>query len=379
MSGGKILFKAENLTEKDATFSDGRQEVVSERFSSIEDMVTAKICGTAKDSFDIDFVLRSFNEKGTARILYTEKKACLYGKEFSFEYSFDPVHHAVYSEALSFEVAVLFPEGKDFCIADFNISEPVIENTVCDFVGKDVITYNERGEKCVFVKQLDGSRILCPIIPKKVVFLGNSLLFGMWKMYGMCATEKDKDYYHYITNYILKYNKDCVFSKLYSSYFEKAESVADFDEWFYVDTQQSNNGEKISAASILTEDTELLIVQLGDNVGCDGVYFDKNSELFVERVKKMCPRARIIFVFGWYGPSPNVAKKINTLCDKWDMEIVYIKDIRNDKTEARGQGYFISPFDGTKQPIPDRWITHPGDLGFKLIAERIIEKLGFED
>ena len=33
--------------------------------------------------------------------------------------------------------------------------------------------------------------------------------------------------------------------------------------------------------------------------------------------------------------------------------------------------------DGTLKEVSERWITHPGDLGMKMIADLMIEKLGF--
>ena len=67
---------------------------------------------------------------------------------------------------------------------------------------------------------------------KKVLFLGNSLLLGMFETYGMCSTDPESDYAYYITRELRRREPECKISKLRISAFEACESYEDFEAWF---------------------------------------------------------------------------------------------------------------------------------------------------
>jgi hypothetical protein len=66
------------------------------------------------------------------------------------------------------------------------------------------------------------------------------------------------------------------------------------------------------------------------------------------------------------------------LCQRHGIERLFIGDLRTKENECHDAPTFIDK-NGDVQPIKDTWRTHPGDVGMRKIADRIIENLGFGD
>jgi hypothetical protein len=99
--------------------------------------------------------------------------------------------------------------------------------------------------------------------------------------------------------------------------------------------------------------------------------------MLIDLIKEKCPHARIIWIHGWYNRSP-VYEMICDLCQRHGIERLFIGDLRTKANECHDAPTFIDK-NGEAQPIKDTWRTHPGDLGMRKIADRIIENLGFAD
>lgn len=200
----------------------------------------------------------------------------------------------------------------------------------------------------------------------KVLFIGNSLLLGMFNKYGMCASSPEKDYAYFVQREIKKHNPDCIFTKLYASGFEHSESMEAFEDWFK------------QAEDSFSKDLGLIFIQLGDNVNTDEkiLNFNKTADIFLERIKKMCPYAKIAWIHAWFNKR-NTIDKLTELCARQQIEMIDISDIRTEENEARS-GQICENEYGEKAVVKDAWITHPGDGGMKKIADRIIESLEYE-
>lgn len=200
----------------------------------------------------------------------------------------------------------------------------------------------------------------------KVLFIGNSLLLGMFGKYGMCASSPEKDYACFVSREIEKHNPGCVFTKLYASGLEHCESIADFKLWFE------------QAKGSFSKDLDLIFIQIGDNVNNDEKIqnFNKTSEIFLEQIKDMCPSAGLIWIHSWFNKR-NTADKVAALCAQLQIELVDISDIRSEENEAYS-GQMCEDENGALTVVKDAWITHPGDAGMKKIADRIIGALNFE-
>lgn len=291
--------------------------------------------------------------KGGEKELY--RSDSIISGRFSLSYEYDPINLAVYREMESF----------------------FFEIELLPFTRLTIDEFSAVASTAVFDVKLEPSQSVVREkieIPNKMLFVGNSLVFGMKMMYGMCADAPDKDYFHYVTEYVKTKNPDCVFEKLYGSYYEACESLEAFEKWYYED---ANHYTHRPSSESFTDDIDIIIIQLGDNINTDAKNdtFKTSGDLFIERVKKASPNARIIWVHGWYNRQPTY-DYISSLCERWGIERMDIRDLRCEENEAHTQSEYREA-DGTYSPIKDTWKTHPGNKGMKKIAERIIEHLAF--
>lgn len=236
---------------------------------------------------------------------------------------------------------------------------------------------NENEEKSNVVSGRDGKKYISYISkqgnlslkstnPVKTLFIGNSLLNGMAGpdgLYGMCSSSPNNDFYYYVKEEILKSVPSASFTKLHPRKMEQCDQPSDIDDWIN------------SSISSFTEDLDLVIIQIGDNVNNDDriTNFDNGFYKVIESIIDNSPTARIILVGIWFYNS----KVYDTLlknAEKYGLEIIDIHDLNTAENQGySGQQYLSS--DGTLKTVDDTWITHPGDIGMRKIADRIIERL----
>lgn len=218
------------------------------------------------------------------------------------------------------------------------------------------------GENYLLKVNASGNLVNIPTVPNKAIFVGNSLLFGMGN-YGMCATDSQHDYYHYVTSAILEKNSNATFTKIAPNKWEQAETLNSVSEWL------ADND------SYFTSDVDLIILQIGDNVNTNAKreIWNATFDDTVHTLLTKCPNARIICVGFWFNAtsaSPAVMSAVN----HYGLEYVDITTLHTKANEAvSGQTYVDG--NGNTQVVPDAWITHPGNDGMLAIANKIIETL----
>lgn len=357
MAENRIILKNQNV-KTGAKFE-------TERFTSIADTVTVEL--KLYEENEVSFTLLSFDKDGNTTEIYKEN---VFRK--SYEYSFDPISYAVYRGAVEF-AAVLETAGGVLSFDELTIFDMTSDVCDIDCDSIDNTGIDKDGSPISYVTDINGERVEIPRVPKKALFIGNSLVFGMGA-YGMCSSAPDKDYFHYVTSHIKEYNPCCEFDKLWGSNFEHSENMETFDKWYY--ESASLDGKQSSAESKLTNDLDLIFIQLGDNVNTDAKteFFKTSADIFIERIKTACPRARIIWIYGWYKKAAADAH-IEKLCERWGIERIYINSCRSKETEAHNQKYYYNVKEGKLCEVKETWVTHPGDLGMKRIADKIIKKL----
>ena len=221
-----------------------------------------------------------------------------------------------------------------------------------------------------------GNLITSPIIPNKVVFVGNSILAGLGGndhggFYGMCASSPYKDYAYYVEQEILTKNQSAVFTKVHGGGFEQSEDMDSVNSWW--------NGNNIITGqptkNAFTSDIDLVIIQLGDNINNSArvELLNTSFDVLINNIRQNSPSARIIWIDGWFNAEKNHII-ISSKCNKWKIPNVFIKSLNT--TENQGVSGMISTmYDGTTFTVPDTYISHPGDNGFELIADMIISAL----
>ena len=343
-------------------------ELKSDTFASGCDEIYISIKAECDKECRIEIV--SIDGGGKENLVYTESVA---SGEISFEYSFDPISLAVYRGAEAFFVRI--SANGEIIAPELEVYEKNAELSGEDESSLCNTGMGISGERIAYVYDKNGECKEIPRVPRRVLFVGNSLVFGMGKRYGMCASHPDKDYFHYVSEHIKKYSPVCRFDKLYGSMFEHAESLDAFEYWYNTDCALSAD-EPIAAKSFFTPDVDLVIFQLSDNVNTDEKErtFELTKDIVIERIKEACPNARIIWVHGWYNRNRTL-DKVRRACERWKLERIDIGALRSEATEAHKQKYYYDVNAKETRDVSDRWITHPGDLGMRKIADKIIQKL----
>lgn len=274
--------------------------------------------------------------------------------EFDISYEFDPVSLAIYSSVTS-----LYTEITGEChVEEFTITEGDATSTASNSESaKKFCTNNENNSS---------------FAPKKVLFVGNSILLGMFSSYGMCATDNKSDYAYHVSQSILERSPECTFSRLYVSPFEHSENTEAFDEWFY---NAENPSTKTKTVECFTDDLDLIILQIMDNVNTPEKKeaFKTNAPELLKRIKDLSPKARILWVYGWF-MKPDIVSVIEEACEKYGAETLDVSSTRTKEGEAYSGQISTSP-NGETIVVKDTWITHPGNVGMKKIAELITDKL----
>ena len=304
---------------------------------------------------------------------------------------FDCSSEIIYNDAKSFEIIVNCNDGdknsgtlivKQFTVRELNewklntlydSSFDKLMNNVFNAIDEkatdtstDLVLSNENGKK--FSLSVVGNTLtLIANVPNKTLFIGNSLLLGMdtngakGGAFGMCATDYTKDYAYHVENAILNKNSTATFNKLHIAEFEQSETLEQARN--YIESNKSQ----------FTEDTDLIILQLGDNVNNDtrrNVFKTSFIEL-LKAIRNNSQKARVIVCGIWF-----TSDTYDTLmqCTNYGCELVDIRSL-NIKVNQGTAGETITYKNGSTEPLPSAWTTHAGNKGMELIAKAILEKV----
>ncbi len=195
---------------------------------------------------------------------------------------------------------------------------------------------------------------------KKVLFLGNSLLLGMFEIYGMCSTDPESDYAYYIIRELKSREPECKISKLRLSLFEACESYEEFENWFE------------SSRHFFERDLDLISLQFLDNVNNEArqATLRKSFPVLLKRLKELCPKARIIWTYGWYMQEAVFDDAVK-IADSFGIERIDIRAAHTKENESYS-GQISLNAEGERIVVDDEWITHPGNDGMKAIADIMI-------
>lgn len=272
------------------------------------------------------------------------------------------------------------------------------------------------GNKWLLSVSNNGSLSAKKITPNKSAFIGNSLLMG-WGTFGMTASDNQHDYYYHVTTRIHQLDNTASYTHLSNGNLEHSTNDNDFNTAFNV------------IKPYLTEDIDLICIQLGDNVNTNEkvTQFTKQGgsfETMVDWIHQNCPIARLMWVGTWY---PSIHDWLVDACAAKGVEFVDILPLSTTenkatlgdvvhRTEDRTQtitGSYIESSgallvtasiygrtynitipsytsvtgngDGTFTMVAPYTIidstgvqSHPNDSGMKAIAEKIMSQIGID-
>ncbi|MGN1132820.1 MAG: hypothetical protein ACI4RN_00020 [Oscillospiraceae bacterium] len=254
----------------------------------------------------------------------------------------DLAYYDVYSNVDVTQYSFLFANigDTDLKIGDIKISylpsnqfdkdEPVLKileniNGKIDSIGTqtDTMLVSPSGGKYLVQITDSGEVVGTPIIPDKTLFIGNSLLLGN-KTYGMCASDENHDYYHYVTETITAKNSGATYQKLMGADYEGKTSVDSAQTWL-------DN----TLASNLSDDLDLVVVQLGDNVNTadKGNTFKSSCKMMLQYIRNKCPSARVCWVGEWYG-SATKQQIIANACAETGCTFINIADLVKSENQS---------------------------------------------
>ena len=258
------------------------------------------------------------------------------------------------------------------------IDEDVSQNKsdISNISNAEISVINPTGVK--YYLNIDGNGDIKPVraVPLKALFIGNSLLFGNGNsgtvpgvssddnFFGMCASNNQLDYFHYITTYLSGINSGFTPSKLYFSPFEHATSAAEVSD--YITNKLIPK---------LSSDLDLVSIQGGDNVkAANEPYFYDGMETLIQTIRTNCPNARISWMAEWFlGANMDT---VASICEKYGVKLILIHDL--NVTANRGYiGQVITNPNGSTTTVTNAAVAaHPGDTGMRLIANRYLYQMG---
>lgn len=356
----------------------------------------------------------------------------------SFE--FDPAYHAVYNNQTNFYLIVAVSTYrstvyvKNFICAQYPIGQTenltetisdlqkeiaVLEGRVNTLESSDrIILTAPNGQKYIVQCNNAGSLFTVPLYAEVVSYVGNSLLLGNGN-FGMNATQETKDYAAIIGETIQEKGTGSYSAvKISGITFEDATTQQEVNAWI----------EDVLTVD-LDENSELVLIQLGDNINTPEKRsnFENTCSTLLSEIRKYCSKARVAWVYGWY-VNDQVRSIIQENCKLYGVDYIEINDLNTPENQSaigtviiseslktqtinydvleiisenelkitftiNGKQYTSEVIVGSYENNPDDKVvefsgyetitvsggvaSHPGDLGFQKIAQRIMERLKF--
>lgn len=198
--------------------------------------------------------------------------------------------------------------------------------------------------------------------PSNILYVGNSLLLGFGN-HGMASSEVGKDYYSLVNNYIEEQIGESVTAdRLAGSDLERAVSDDAANAWM-----------EEYLKPCLSEERELVIIQLGDNVN-NATVFAHTANNVIQYIHQYAPNAEVAWVAMWYNANTYL-NTIKNACTNNDAVFIDIHDL-NVSANRNVVGAEYIDKDGNVETITDSGVaSHPNDRGFQQIAHRIITTL----
>lgn len=221
-------------------------------------------------------------------------------------------------------------------------------------MNKDIVNNNVPSENQVYKTYSTEIEINAKL---KVLFVGNSITIhepnadlGWYGCYGMAASCRENDYVHVAKKLIKEKYGSVSIAILHASAWERS---------FW----QDNALDRDDIRSARAFEPDVAVIRIGENAHkfvVPGHDFKEGYERFV---KYLCPNPKTkILVTDQFWQSEALDTPIKKLADENKWQFVHIGDLGQiDENKALG----LFEHDGVA--------SHPGDLGMKRIAERIVE------
>ncbi|MFP1610740.1 hypothetical protein ACLCDT_08215 [Leuconostoc suionicum] len=247
------------------------------------------------------------------------------------------------------------------------ISDEIVE--INDSIGeilplKNGVTVTApNGVKFKIVVDNNGNLSTINTVPSKVIIAGNSLTFEKGNI-GMAASDGNHDYYQLIKNYIKNANPNAIINDRFN-----------FSVWEMVETTDARNtlfNDRLKP--LLASDTDLVIVQLGDNINTAARHatFANDVNQLIKNIKSVSPHATIMWVAAWFISFDTLIDEIKSATTSNGAILVDITEYRSITSNQSYIGATRTGLDGTSWQVTTQGeALHPGDAGMLKIAQKI--------
>lgn len=212
----------------------------------------------------------------------------------------------------------------------------------------------------------DGGLSTAPVIPEKVTIFGNSLTKNAGGI-GMAASDQNHDWYHLVSQYLKKANP--------SVQINDRTNVSDWESGTSTEARDQVFTNRIKP--LLAADTDLVIIQLVDNVNRDEKHatFANDAQKLLANIRSVSPKAQVLWVAGWFLSYDDLIPSIKAACDKYGAKFVDTTPYRANHSHV---GATRTALDGHQwQIVSSGEAAHPDDTGMQLIANAVIGNLDF--
>lgn len=255
-------------------------------------------------------------------------------------------------------------------IDDVTTATQAVSDSVQDLLPlkKNLFVKSPSGQKFILMVDNNGNLMAKSSVPTNVVVVGNSLTYN-WGNFGLAASNPTLDWYAHVKDYIAGINPKAAFNRFGLGDWESATSTTDRDNVFNSEMKPS-----------LSADTDLVIIQLGDNINTSdkNATFGNDAKKLIQNIKSISPKATIVWVATWYQSYTNITTDIQAAADETNSIYVPIHQIAQQSGTSSYVGATQTDADGNTRTIDsDGRASHPGDLGHKLIGEAVIRNFDF--
>ena len=178
-----------------------------------------------------------------------------------------------------------------------------------------------------------------------------------WNECGMAASRPEKDYFHVVTKYLEKNNKEvCSYS-------------VSFKTW---EIQSYDRAETYSIIEPYLDDSlDLITIQLSENVDETDTFAEDFEEL-IGYIEGKAPKAQILVVDDFWDTEEKTKIK-QEVSEAMDVEFLSLAEIKDNKDYRIGHDGVVYDMDGQPHLVKHMGVKeHPNDKGMKYIADTII-------
>lgn len=234
---------------------------------------------------------------------------------------------------------------------------------------KNKLLISQSGKKFRLVVSDNGELSAVSSIPKKVAIFGNSLTKERGDI-GMAASDQYHDWYHYVTEYIKKANPSV-----------EINSRTNVAMW----EQSTNSNDRLSAFNslikpVLGSDTDLVILQLGDNVNNAARHATYATDVasLLNNIRQASPKAQIMWVGAWFTSFDDIMSVPQKAVENVGGTFVEIKSLQEIPSNSSYVGAKRTGIDGSTWTVSNPGeAAHPGDNGHLSIGNKVIDNFEF--